>query len=100
MAKGRKPVTQDDFGTFVKEVATALTIMGGDLMRMQQIFYNYLNEMGKMETPTCVHCKEQLLIPIVNGIEKSEISPQCNNNIYGKGTTTFENWDAGNNEEE
>ena len=74
--------------------------MGGDLLRMQQVFYNHLNEIGKMETPICVHCKEGLMIPIVKNIEKSEICPKCNKNIYGKGTTTFENWDAGTTNEE
>lgn len=95
MSKGRKAVTQEDFATFVKEVATALTIMGTDIMKMQTIFYNYLDEVGKMEKPTCVSCKEQLMIPLVKGIEKSEICPNCGNNIYGAEAVTFEDWDEG-----
>lgn len=88
-----KKATQEDFENFVKEVAHVISIMGADVMKMQTIMYNLLDEMDKVEKPICVSCKETLLIPIVQNVEKSDICPNCGENIYGSEQTTFESWD-------
>jgi predicted RNA-binding Zn-ribbon protein involved in translation (DUF1610 family) len=95
-----KKVKQEHFDNFVQEVAGVVSILGGDLMKVQLILYNLLDEMGKIEKPICVSCKESLMIPVVKNIEKSDDCPNCGENIYGKGTTTFENWDEGQDGEE
>ncbi len=88
-----KKVEQEAFENFVREVAGVISIMGADIMKMQTIMYNLLDEMGKIEKPICVACKEQLMIPVVKNVDKSDICPNCGENIYGKEQTTFESWD-------
>ena len=90
-----KKVSQEDFENFVKEVAHVISIMGADVMKMQTIMYNLLDEMGKVEKPSCVSCKETLLIPVVQNVDKSEVCPNCGENIFGNEQTTFESWDDG-----
>lgn len=90
-----KKVKQEHFENFVQEVAGVVSILGGDLMKVQMILYNLLDEMGQLEKPICVSCKETLMIPVVKNIEKSDDCPNCGENIYGKEQTTFENWDEG-----
>ncbi|MAR83304.1 MAG: hypothetical protein CMF55_00715 [Legionellales bacterium] len=88
-----KKVEQEQFERFVQEVSQVITIMGADVMKMQSMMYNLLDELGKVEKPVCVACKEVLIIPVIKGIEKSDICPACGENIYGSGQTTFESWD-------
>ena len=90
-----KKVEQEHFENFIQEVAGVISIMGADIMKIQTIMYNLLDEMGKVEKPTCVSCKETLLIPIVQNVDKSDNCPSCGENIYGKEQTTFESWDNG-----
>tara|TARA_R100000951_G_scaffold94157_1_gene82828 strand:+ start:15709 stop:16002 length:294 start_codon:yes stop_codon:yes gene_type:complete len=88
-------VRQEDFERFVNEVAQAINMIGNDLGKTQAIMYNLLDELGKLEKPTCVHCDKTLMIPIVKNINKSENCPYCGQNIYGSDQPTFEDWDAG-----
>jgi predicted RNA-binding Zn-ribbon protein involved in translation (DUF1610 family) len=88
-------VRQEDFERFVSEVAQAVNIIGNDVGKIQAIMYNLLDELDKLEKPTCVHCNKTLMIPIVKNITKSESCPYCGQNIYGADQPTFENWDAG-----
>ena len=90
-----KKVKQEDFENFVQEVAHVISVIGADVMKMQTIVYNLLDEMGKVEKPTCVSCKEKLLIPVVQNIDRSDDCPNCGENIYGNEQTTFESWDEG-----
>jgi len=93
-------VKQEDFTRFVNEVAEAINIIGNDVGKMQVIIYNLLDEMGKVEKPTCVNCGEQLMIPIVKNLVKNENCPRCGSNIYGIEQPSFEDWDNGRKEEE
>ena len=86
-------VEQEAFENFVNEVANVITIMGTDVMKIQTILYNLLDELDMVEKPICVSCKEQLYIPIVKGVDKSDICPSCGENIYGNEQATFETWD-------
>jgi PHP family Zn ribbon phosphoesterase len=88
-------VKQEDFERFVNEVAQAINFIGSDLGKVQTIMYNLLDELGKLEKPTCVNCETQLMIPIVKNIIKNENCPYCGENIYGSEQPTFVDWDAG-----
>jgi len=88
-------VKQEDFKKFVSEVALAINMIGNDLIKTQTILYNLLDEMGKMEKPTCNTCGKDLMIPILNNIERNETCPLCGDNIYGSEQPSFENWDNG-----
>jgi len=90
-----KKVEREHFEKFVQEVAEVVSILGADLLKVQTILYNLLDEMGQIEKPTCVSCNENLMIPIVQNVDRSDTCPNCGENIYGMEKTTFENWDKG-----
>ena len=95
-----KNVKEEAFKTFVNEVALAVNMIGNDLMKTQKILYSLMDELNMIEKPNCVHCKEQLMIPILEGLERSEDCPNCGKNIYGAGQPSFEDWDDGTDSEE
>lgn len=90
-----KKANQSDFEEFAREVATAMNIVGMDLMRMQRLLYALMEATGHMEHRECPSCNENLLIPDLPTIEKSDICPTCEANIHQSTQTTFEDWDSG-----
>ena len=95
MAKSRK-VDPQQYEDFVRDVANALTLIGADLMKLQKLVYASLDASGHIETITCPHCKEQLMIPVnLPNIEKNDRCPACGSHLYEGEQKTFENWDEG-----
>ncbi len=92
-------VSEKDFKVFVQEVATVIGMMGTDIGKTQALIYAILEDMGKVEKPNCASCKEQLVIPILASLEKSEVCPNCGDNVYGTTQVSFEDWDNGREEE-
>lgn len=86
--------------SWMREVATALNVLGMDVMKMQRLLFASLAEQGHVKEVTCPSCKEILLIPTLPNIEQSDICPKCGSSIYEGNQMTFENWDAGTTEEE
>lgn len=94
-----KKVKAEDFENFARDLTNVLTIMGADLMKVQKLLYALLSEQGYVDERVCPHCKEELMIPNLPTIEKSDTCPACGKNIYEGTQTTFESWDAGGEEE-
>tara|TARA_R110002020_G_scaffold390629_1_gene601077 strand:+ start:2421 stop:2708 length:288 start_codon:yes stop_codon:yes gene_type:complete len=90
-----KKATQSDFEEFAREVAEAMNIVGIDLLKIQRLLYALMEATGNMEYRACPSCGENLLIPDLPTIEKSEICPKCEANIHQSTQTTFEDWDSG-----
>jgi len=93
-------ITREEFESFKNEVMEAFRFIGFDSNRTKNLLFASLEEDGKMERVVCDSCKEELLLPVLKAIDKSDICPACGENVYGGKQTNFENWDAGLTEEE
>ena len=93
-------VSDKEFEEFKNEVMEAFKFIGYDHGRTKNLLFALLEQEKHIERVVCKNCKEELLIPVLEGIEKSDICPACGENVYGHEQTTFENWDAGISEEE
>lgn len=88
-------VSRKEFEDFKKEIIETFTFVGYDHSRTKNLLFALLEQENHMERVVCKNCKEELLIPVLEGIEKSDICPACGENVYGHEQTTFENWDDG-----
>ncbi len=92
----KRKIDPQHYEDFVRDVANALTLIGGDLIKLQKLVYASLDASGNIETVTCPSCNEQLMIPInLPNIEKNDKCPNCGGNVYSGEQKTFENWDEG-----
>ena len=69
MSRGRKPS--------IREIERDIKDMRQYLTQFTQAV-SYLKEQGAAEEVTCQSCQQEILIPLIKGIEREEICPSCN----------------------
>jgi|TARA_R110002012_G_scaffold125464_2_gene276989 formylmethanofuran dehydrogenase subunit E len=72
-----------EFSSFANAAAT-------DIMKLNHIIYGLLDEAGKISRIECVNCKEEAIRPNIEGLENSDICPNCGRNLFNKEQTTLD----------
>ena len=49
-----------------------------DIHRLNIILFSYLKEVGAAEEVTCSSCKQEILIPLIEGLDRETHCPSCN----------------------
>ena len=49
-----------------------------DIHRLNVILFSYLKEVGAAEEVTCPSCKQEILIPLIEGLDRETHCPACN----------------------
>ena len=49
-----------------------------DIHRLNIILFSYLKEVGAAEEVTCSSCKQEILIPLIDGLDRETHCPSCN----------------------
>ena len=81
MSRGRKPSIREmesdikDMRQYLMQFTQAVSM---DIHRLNVILFSYLKEQGAAEEVTCHSCQQEILIPLIKGIEREEICPSCN----------------------
>ena len=81
MSRGRKPSIREmesdikDMRQYLMQFTQAVSM---DIHRLNVILFSYLKEQVAEEEVTCHYCQQEILIPLIKGIEREEICPSCN----------------------
>jgi len=81
MSRSRKPSIREletqimDMRQYLTQFVQAVSM---DIHRLNVILFSRLKETGSAEEITCPSCKQEILIPLIEGIEREEICPNCN----------------------
>ena len=81
MSRSRKPSIREletqmmDMRQYLTQFVQAVSM---DVHRFNVILFSHLKEIGSAEEITCGSCQQEILIPIIEGIEREEVCPNCN----------------------
>jgi len=89
MSRGRKftgkPTVkqlQQELNEMRTEFSSFANAAVADIMKLNHIMYGLLDEQGKITRIECVNCKEEAVRPEIEGIENSEVCPNCGRNLH------------------
>jgi hypothetical protein len=85
----------DDLEMFMRETVKVINHMGNDVMKLQMMFYNLLDDMGKMDRVICSFCNEEVIRPILPNIPLEEVCPSCGESLFDKNQMSIDDWDNG-----
>ena len=80
MGRNRKPTIREvdseikDMRQFLGQFTNAVSM---DIHRINVILFSLLKEMGKVDEVICPSCKQEILLPIIEGIERETHCPSC-----------------------
>ena len=81
MARGRKMTMREvedqlkDTRLYIGQFSQAVSM---DIHRLNIILFSYLKEVGAAEEVTCSSCKQEILIPLIEGLDRETHCPSCN----------------------
>ena len=81
MARGRKMTMREvedqlkDTRLYIGQFSQAVSM---DIHRLNIILFSYLKEVGAAEEVTCSSCKQEILIPLIDGLDRETHCPSCN----------------------
>jgi hypothetical protein len=81
MARGRKMTMREvedqlkDTRLYIGQFSQAVSM---DIHRLNVILFSYLKEVGAAEEIVCPSCKQEILIPLIEGLERETHCPSCN----------------------
>ena len=90
----------EDLETFMSETVEVIQYMGNDVLKLQMMFYNLLDDMGKMDRVICPSCNEEVIRPILPNIPLEDVCPSCEEGLFDTTQTSVEDWDNTKTEEE
>jgi len=80
MGRNRKPTIREvdaaikDMRQFLGQFTNAVSM---DIHRINVILFSLLKEMDKVDEVICPSCKQEILLPIIEGIERETHCPSC-----------------------
>ena len=78
---------------FMRQTIGALTVVDGQLCKLNIILFALLKDMGKLEDINCQKCGENITRPAINGLPKNDECPACEENLIVNKLTTVDDWD-------
>ena len=81
MARGRKMTMREvedqlkDTRLYIGQFSQAVSM---DIHRLNVILFSYLKQVGAAEEITCGSCGQEILIPLIDGLERETHCPGCN----------------------
>jgi len=90
MGRSRKPTIREvdneikDMRQFLGQFTNAVSM---DIHRLNVILFSLLGEMDKVEEVACSSCKQTILLPLIEGIEKETHCPSCEHPLEDNQTT-------------
>ena len=90
MSRQRKPTIREvqsdimDMRQYLTQFTKAVSM---DIHRLNVILFSYLKEVGKAEEILCESCNQEILLPIIEGIERETHCPSCEQPLYKNQTT-------------
>ena len=80
MGRNRKPTIREvdnaikDMRQFLGQFTNAVSM---DIHRINVILFSLLKEMDKVDEVVCSSCKQEILLPNIEGIERETHCPSC-----------------------
>ena len=85
----------EDMQMFMRETVKIIQHMGNDIVKLQMMFYNLLDDIGKIERAVCPSCNEEVLRPLLPNIPLEEVCPACGESLFDKNQMSIDDWDSG-----